>query len=171
MDEGEFYLFKKMNETFYKVIIMMVLFLALSILAFTAFDFYRGEFSESKLSWHMFTGTSLLLLAFLHMLTKKNKIKKLLSEFMQIILGRDIKHTNNKKELLRSVESKSLQELGAIFRIDYQELIESLRRKKVSIQDTNRTLKEIAEDNKKDTYQLFVLILRLHVRDSSPIKG
>jgi hypothetical protein len=171
MDEGEFCLLKKMNETFYKVIIMIILFSALGILGFTAFDFYRGEFSEGKLFWHMLTGASFFVLVFFHMLTKKNKIKKLLLEFMQIIFDQDIKHTNNKEELLKSVESKSLQELGMIFRMDYQEIIESLRKKKLSIQDTNKTLKEIAKENKKDSYQLFVLILRLHVRASSPLKG
>lgn len=171
MDKGEFYLLKGINETIYKVVIILLMCFFLGVLGFTAYEFYSGNYSEEKLFWHKFMGTMLILIMPVHMIIKKNKIKKLSQEFISVLLKRDIKHTNNKEELLDAIKKKTLKEISTIFRIDFQILVSRLKNNQITISNEDIQLKDIAKENAKDIYQLFILILTLHVKSSSPKKG
>ena len=168
MDEREFYLLKGINETVYKVVIILLMCLFLVILGFTAYEFYTGNYSEEKLFWHKFMGVMLILIMPIHMIIKKNKMKKLYQEFVNVLLKKEIKHTNNKEELLEQIKNKTLKEISGIFHIDFQTLINSLKNNQITISNEDIKLKDIAKENAKDIYQLFILILKLHVESSSP---
>jgi len=105
------------------------------------------------------------------MIIKKNKIKKLTQEFVNVLLKKDIKHTNNKEELLEQIKRKTLEEISDMFHIDFQTLTNNLQNNQIIISKEGVKLKDIAKENSKDVYQLFILILTLHVKNSSPKKG
>lgn len=171
MDKGEFYLFKKIDETLYKVGIILGLSVALLLLAYSAVKIYFGEIGEYTFTLHVAMGLVVFILTPLHMVIKKNKIKKLTQEFIDILSGKEINHINNKEELLESLKSKTLHELFLVFNIDKAFLLQALDEEQIEIKSENEKLKEVAKRNAKDIYQLFILILRLHVKHSSPIKG
>lgn len=168
MDEGEFYLFKGINETVYKVVIILLMCIFLTVLGFTAYEFYTGNYTEEKLFWHKFMGVMLILIMPIHMIIKKNKIKKLTDEFINVLLKRDIKHTNNKEDLLEHIKNKSLKDISIIFNMDIESMKVFLKNNLINIKNEEETLSKIAKKNAKDIYQLFILILCLHVESSSP---
>jgi len=171
MDTGEFYLFKGINETVFKVVIILLMCIFLVALGFTAYEFYIGNYTQEKLFWHKFMGVMLILIMPIHMIIKKNKIKKLYQEFVNILLKKEIKHTNNKEELVENIKKKSLNEIADIFNIDIERMKDFLQKNHILIKGEDETLSKIAKKNSKDIYQLLILILRLHVESSSPIKG
>jgi hypothetical protein len=171
MDEGEFCVLKKINETLFKVFIILLLCIALVILGFTAFKFYNADYTQTALSWHMYMGALVLLLMPVHMIIKKNKMKKLAQEFINILLRKDIKHVNNKEELLENIKKRSIKEIADLFGVKLDTLVENLEKNHIVLSSEVQTLKDIAKENSKDMYQIFILILRLHVESSSPKKG
>jgi len=171
MDTGEFCLFKGVNETVFKVVIILLMTIFLVVLGFTAYDFYTGNYTEDNLFWHKIMGVMLILIMPIHMIIKKNKIKKLTQEFVNVLLKKDIKHTNNKEELLEQIKRKTLEEISDMFHIDFQTLTNNLQNNQIIISKEGVKLKDIAKENSKDVYQLFILILTLHVKNSSPKKG
>jgi hypothetical protein len=171
MDEGEFCVLKKINETLFKVFIIILLCIALVILGFTASKFYNADYTQTALSWHMYMGALVLLLMPVHMIIKKNKIKKLAQEFINILLRKDIKHVNNKEELLENIKKCSIKEIADLFGVKLDTLVENLEKNHIVLSSEVQTLKDIAKENSKDMYQIFILILRLHVESSSPKKG
>lgn len=171
MDKGEFYLPQKINDTLYKVIIIVLLTLALLILGYTAYRFFRLDYTQEIISWHVAMGILVLCLMPVHMLIKKNKIKKLSQEFINLITGKDIKHINNKEELLDSIKKRSLKEIADIFGMNLESMIRALQENDINCSTQEISLKDLAKENSKDMYQIFILILRLHVESSSPKKG
>ncbi len=159
-------LFKWINNTIFKVIIIVLMCLLLILLGLTAYEFNNDNYTEYTLFWHKFAGFVIVLIILIHMIIKKNKIKKLSEEFLNVLLKKEIKHKNNKEYLLIYIKNKSLKEVSFIFNIDLNNMKLFLKKNKIVLHDEGQSISKIAKTNSKDIYQLFILILKLHIESS-----
>lgn len=168
MDQREFYLFKKIDESLLKIFVIVFLTLFLLIVAYSGLQLFLGNITQMGVYVHMSMGILVLLLMLVHMINKKNKIKKLSEEFVNILLKRNIKHLSNKEILLDEIRSKSLKEVSSNFNMETKKMIQLLALENIQINSEEDKIKEIAKNNQKDIYQFFILMLRIHMQMPSP---
>ncbi|MFT7004276.1 MAG: hypothetical protein ACJAWW_001633 [Sulfurimonas sp.] len=156
-------MYKIIDETIVKVVILLSLFFLVMFLGYSGSLFHFGDFSATLMLLHKYAGFTLLGLTLVHILMKKNKVKKISEEFINLLLGKNIKHTNNKEELLEVLKKKSLEELCLLFNIKMQDLLLTLKNNNIEVSDSKEKLSKIAKANSKDLYQMLILILKEHI--------
>lgn len=157
-------MYKVIDETVVKVVVLLSLFFILLFLAYTGSLFHLGEFDETTMLLHKSAGVLLLLLTVIHIYMKRNKVKKISEEFIDLIFNRNIKHVNNKEELLEVLKGKTLEELSLLFNLNMQDLLLTFKKNNIEVSDSTQKLNKIAKSNSKDLYKIFILVLKEHVQ-------
>ena len=164
-------MYKVIDETVVKVVVLLSLFFILLFLAYTGSLFHLGEFDETYMLLHKSAGVLLIILTLIHIFMKRNKVKKISEEFIALLLNKNIRHTNNKEELLEVLKEKSLEELSLIFNLNMQDLLLTFEKNSIEVSDPTQKLNKIAKANSKDLYKIFILILKEHVQRPDLLKG
>lgn len=154
----------KIDETILKVIVLLSLLFAVLFLAYSGGLFHLGEFDEAYMLLHKSAGVLLVILTLIHIFMKRNKVKKISEEFVDLLLNKDIKHTNNKEELLEILKEKSLEDISILFNIKIEDILLTLERNSLKVGDSKQKLNKIAKENSKDLYKVFILILKDHMK-------
>lgn len=164
-------MYKVINETILKVIVLLSLFIIIIFLGFTGSLFHLGEYDELYMFLHKSAGVLLVVLTFIHILMKKNKVKKISEEFISLLFNKNVKHSSNKEELLEIIKGNSLEELALLFNIEIKNLLLTLEQNSIEVESPRQKLNKLAKSNSKDAYQIFILILKEHAHISQPLKG
>jgi len=161
-------MYKVIDETVVKVVVLLSLFFILLFLAYTGSLFHLGELDGTYMLLHKSAGVLLLLLTLIHIYMKRNKVKKISEEFIDLLFNRNIKHVNNKEELLEILKGKTLEELSLLFNLNMQDLLLTFKKNNIEVSDSTQKLNKIAKSNSKDLYKIFILILKEHVQKPNP---
>lgn len=161
-------MYKVIDETVVKVVVLLSLSFILLFLAYTGSLFHLGELDERYMLLHKIAGVLLLILTLIHIYMKRNKVKKISEEFIDLLFNRNIKHVNNKEELLEILKGKTLEELSLLFNLNMQDLLLTFKKNNIEVSDSTQKLNKIAKSNSKDLYKIFILILKEHVQKPNP---
>lgn len=161
-------MYKVIDETVVKVVVLLSLSFILLFLAYTGSLFHLGELDETYMLLHKIAGVLLLILTLIHIYMKRNKVKKISEEFIDLLFNRNIKHVNNKEELLEILKGKTLEELSLLFNLNMQDLLLTFKKNNIEVSDSTQKLNKIAKSNSKDLYKIFILILKEHVQKPNP---
>jgi hypothetical protein len=138
----------------------------MAFLAYSGALFELEQFDVDMMLAHKYAGLLLLVLTLVHIFMKRNKVKKITEEFIALLMRKNIKHTNNKEELLELLKTKSLEEFALLFHLDIQDVVLMLEQNSIEVSDTKEKLNKIAKSNSKDLYQIFILLLKEHIKKS-----
>jgi len=151
---------KKMFEVIYKYLTIVFLIISLLLLSFTAYEFYTDSISVKNIFVHKLSGLALLIVTFIHILIKRKKLKKLTLEFFNIFSSKKkVTLDGDMDRLLNSLEPKTLEQIAALFDIEYKELKELLLKNKIMVEKKQQTLKDISKINSYKTFAIIVKII------------
>lgn len=157
-----------LNETLLKVVIIIAILVMFIILYFTGILFVLDATSHTLIFLHKLA--ALLIIGFLsvHTWLRRCTIKRLLQESLAILTNTHIRHEDNIEFLIHNTKNQSFQELCSWFNCDVSFLQQKLSEHHVTVKSIEDTLKTIAKSNDKDMYEIFLLMIKLHVEKNSP---
>ena len=161
-------MFKNLNETVLKVIIIAAILIMFCILYVTGIAFVLGHYETSNLLMHKLAALLILGLLAGHAWLRRCTIRRLMDEFIAILTNRHIRHEDNIDFLIHNTKNQSFQELCSWFHFDTAFMQQKLFENHVKIDNTDDTLKKIAKYNDKDMYQVLLLMIKLHVEKNNP---
>ena len=145
----------------YKFALIVLLACALCILGFSGANFARGEYDETWMSLHKIAGFGLLCVAILHLITRRRKLVKLWSEFLDVILSRKNPSFCNMDRIIGAIEPYGLADIAAKMGFDMDELGELLRANGVKFESADQSLREIAKINNEKIFFILVLLIEM----------
>ncbi|AOO64192.1 hypothetical protein [Sulfurospirillum halorespirans] len=157
-----------MNESVLKVVIIVAILVMFGVLYITGIAFVLNHPTPSNLFLHKLSALIIIVLLGVHAWLRRCTIRKLLQECVAIFLNTHIRHEENIDFLIRNTKNQSFQELCVLFHCDVTFLQQKLLEHHVKIEHVEDTLKTIAKANDKDMYQLFLLMIKLHVEKNCP---
>lgn len=143
----------------YKFSLIIILFLGLCFLGYSAVRFAFGDFS--LLFWHKFIASVIFVVATLHIYSKRKKLIKLSNEFFDVIFKRKNPSFCNMQRLVDAIESYTIREIAENLGIDCEVLVDKFCKGEVKFKDENQTLRQIAKLNDEKIFYAIVLILEL----------
>lgn len=157
-----------MNESVLKVVIIAAILVMFGLLYTTGIAFVLEHHDPYTLLLHKLAALVIIGLLGVHAWLRRCTIRKLWQECIAIVYHKQIHHEDNIDFLIRATKNQSFQELCTLFHCDATFLQQKLLENHVKIEHVEDTLKTIAKANDKDMYQLFLLMIKLHVEKNSP---
>jgi len=159
--------FARSNKTILKVAIILAIILMLIMLYVTGIIFVLKDFTPSNLIVHKLAALLILVLLGVHTWLRRCSIRKLLQECIAIISNKHIRHEDNIDFLMQNTKNQTFRELCLLFNCDVSLLQQNLLENHIRVENIDDTLKTIAKHNDKDIYQVFLLMIKLHVEKNS----
>jgi hypothetical protein len=156
------------NETVLKVIIIIAIIVMFGILYTTGIAFVLDHYSSYNLLLHKVAALVIIGLLVGHAWLRRCTIRRLIQECVAIIMNKHIRNEDNIDFLIHNIKNQSFQKLCLLFHFDVSFLQEKLLEHHINIHNNEDTLKTIAKSNDKDMYQIFLLMMKLHVEKNSP---
>lgn len=147
-----------MFEVIYKYLLIVFLILLLFLLSYTAYLFSFNQIDNNTIIMHKFAGIFLVLIAFLHTIIKRKKLKKLTKEFLNVLLNKKVSLNSHMDVLYNSLENKTIEEISIIFNITLEQLNEIFEENKILCNSKKQTLKELSKIN---SYKLFSIVVKI----------
>jgi len=160
--------FTRLNETILKVVIIIAILAMLIILYATGIIFVLDGTSYHSVLLHKLSALLIIGLLGVHTWLRRCTIKRLLQESFAILTNTHIRHEESIAFLIHNTKNQSFQELCAWFHYDVDLLKEKLLENHVKIEKVEDTLKTIAKTNNKDMFEIFILMMKLHVEKRNP---
>lgn len=151
------------NETLTKVIVIMFMLIFVTILGTTAYGLTHGRYNQIVTTLHLIAGTLFLVILPIHIYLRREKLKKLLHEFIAILINGKAQPTCTNHVLLKTFKKRSFTELCSLLELDMQNTIEFLGQKKISILKDEYSLEKIAKENGNDPLKIFALMIENHI--------
>ena len=146
-------------EVIYKFCLVCVLLFGLCLLAFSGLNFAMGEYGEWSLTAHKFVGFLIFCTAILHVLNRRKKLIKLISEVIDIAARSKNPSICNMDRIIASLEPYSITEISQMLGFDEAIFCETLRKNGVKFNDASQTLRQIARLNDEKIFFVLVLIV------------
>ncbi|NCB82507.1 MAG: hypothetical protein EOM38_08935 [Bacilli bacterium] len=156
------------NETLLKVAVIIAILVMFIILYTTGIMFVLDTTSHASILLHKLSALLILGLLGVHAWLRRCTIKRLLQESFAILTNTHIRHEDNIEFLVHNTKNQSFQELCVWFNCDVTWLQDLLLKNHVKIDNINDTLKTIAKANNKDMFEIFLLMMKLHVEKNNP---
>ncbi|MCD8545279.1 hypothetical protein [Sulfurospirillum cavolei] len=156
-----------MNETVLKVVVIIAILMMFVLLYVTGIAFVLNHSTTGTLFGHKLAALIILILLGIHAYLRRCTIRRLLQECIAIARNKHIRHEDNVEFLIRNTKNQSFQELCTWFGCDASLLRQKLLENHVLIQRTEDSLKTIAKENDKDLYEIFLLMIKLHVEQKN----
>lgn len=152
------------NEVIYKFIILLLLFILTITLTLTALMFVSGSYGLNTLYIHKLSGFIFLFVALLHILVRKDKLKKIATEFIKIITSKNRRVYINVHDIASRYSNLPLSQVLEILDIK-ESAIEPLFKKYDIKFKTDDLLSEISKINKRKEISLFALLLEVKFKE------
>ncbi|MDD3342809.1 MAG: hypothetical protein PHR87_04455 [Sulfurospirillaceae bacterium] len=164
-------MFEHTNKTVLKVVIILAIIVMFIVLYITGIAFVLDNYTSYTLILHKLAALLIIGLLSIHAWLRRCTIKKLLQECIAIVLNKHIRHEDNIDFLVQNTKNQSFKELCLLFNCDVVFLQKKLLENYVTVETIDSTLKTIAKYNDKDTYEILLLMIKLHVEknSSSPV--
>jgi len=157
-----------MNETVLNVITIIAILIMFVLLYVTGIAFVLNHATTGTLLVHKLAALIILMLLGIHAYLRHCTIRRLLQECIAIARNQHIRHEDNIGFLIHNTKNQSFQDLCAWFACDVSSLRQKLLENHVNIKNTEDTLKRIAQENNKDIFEIFLLMMKLHVEEKTP---
>ncbi|MBN1839862.1 MAG: hypothetical protein JW802_07470 [Campylobacterales bacterium] len=161
-------MFAHLNETLLKVVVIIAILVMFVVLYLTGILFVLGVTSYPYIFLHKFAALLIIGLLGVHAWLRRCTIKRLLQESFAILTNTHIRHEDNIEFLIHNTKNQSFHELCLWFQWDSAWLQAELLKNHVHIHRVEDTLKTIAKANKKDMFEIFLLMMKLHVEKKNP---
>lgn len=161
-------MFTHLNETVLKVVIIVSIIVMFILLYTTGIAFVLHYNTPSNLLLHKLSALIIIGLLGVHAWLRRCTIRRLWQECVAIVLNKHIKNEDNIDFLIQNTKNQSFQALCVLFHCDASFLQEKLLEHHVEVENVENTLKTIAKNNDKDMYQIFLLMIKLHVEKNNP---
>ncbi len=152
------------SETFLKVVVILLMSMIILILGVTAVTYLSGNYDSNVMTFHVIAGFLILMILPIHIYLRREKLKKLLKEFISIVTAGGAKQPCTNHAHLKTFKQRSLKELCEGLNICIDEATEFLDQKGIVIYNFKNTLEKIANDNKNDPLKIFALIIENQIR-------
>ncbi|WP_024955709.1 hypothetical protein [Sulfurospirillum arcachonense] len=154
---------RKKNETIIKVFTLVCIVISLITLYITGTAFALDFYTKTNTILHHLAAAVIILFFVLHTWLRRCSLRKLIQEFKDILAKKQLHNEDNKSLIIQNIKNKPLKELATFFHWDITQIENELPLHHVKVQNTNDTLKEIAQQNDKDLYDIFILITKIHI--------
>ena len=161
-------MFTHFNETVLKVVIIVSIIVMFVLLYTTGVAFVLHYNTPSNLLLHKLSALIIIVLLGVHAWLRRCTIRRLWQECIAIVLNKHIRNEDNIDFLIHNTKNQSFKALCELFHCDVTFLQEKLLEHHVNVENVENTLKTIAKKNDKDMYQIFLLMIKLHVEKNNP---
>jgi hypothetical protein len=161
------YLSRQQKEILLKVFALLGILTALTILYATGIAFNLGFYTKTNVTLHYFAAGIIVFLFILHTWLRRCSARRLIQEFKDIIRHRQIDNEENKSFIIQNIKNQTLRELASFFHWNLEQVKQELPLNHVEVENVDDTLKEIAKQNDKDLYDIYVLITKIHIEKNS----
>ena len=148
--------------------IIVAIIMMFGVLYTTGIAFVLGSHAPSTFLLHKLSALIIIGLLVGHAWLRRCTIRRLWQECIAIVLNQHIKNEDNIDFLIQNTKNQSFQKLCTLINGDVAFLQQKLLENHVKIDNVENTLKTIAKSNDKDMYQVFLLMIKLHVEKNSP---
>ncbi|NLK65895.1 MAG: hypothetical protein GX282_00220 [Campylobacteraceae bacterium] len=146
------------NEVIYKFIILLLLFILAITITLTALMFVSGSYGLYALHIHKFSGVLFLFVMALHILTRRDKLKKITTEFIKIITSKNRRVYIDSDEIASKYSNLTLSETLQTLDIKKSDIKPLFEKYDIKFQ-ADELISEIATKNKRKEISLFALLL------------
>lgn len=143
----------------YRFLLIVLLSVLLMALTFTGFWFFMDRSNPSTVLIHQIAGVSFVILAMLHVLTKRRKIKKLAKDFWLIAGGSKTLCACPSDSFLISIDATNLN-LPESHQLDDSQLINLLKNDKIVAIDKKADPKQTMQSNHRDLIHLYFTLYK-----------
>ncbi|WP_263832135.1 hypothetical protein [Sulfurospirillum oryzae] len=161
-------MFAHLNETVLKVVIIIAVLVMFLVLYTTGIAFVLGSYTTDNIILHKLAALIIIGLLSVHAWLRRCTIRRLLQECVAIFFNKHIHHEDNIDFIIHNTKNQTFAQLCLWFNSDISFLQQKLLENHVKIENVEDTLKTIAKYNDKDMYQIFLLMMKLHVEKNSP---
>lgn len=158
----------KKNETLIKVFTLVCIVVSLVVLYVTGTAFALDIHTKTNTILHHLAAAFIIFLFVLHTWLRRCSLRKLIQEFKDILAKKQIKNADNKSFIIQNIKNKPIKELASFFYWDMTQIENELLLHHIKIEDTSHTIKQIAQQNDKDLYDIFVLITKINIEKNIP---
>lgn len=145
-----------------KFFLICLLILCLLTVVISGLGLYTGIFASlTILNLHIFVGLVLTFLVFVHLIHRRRKLLKLLTQFIDLITKNKYPSFCNLDRLLMTFENLSLVHLANRLQLAPEQLLEELKAGKIIVTNPNQTLREIVGQNDEKLFSAITIIMRL----------
>lgn len=144
--------------------LMLICLLMICILAagFSGFGLYFGVFSSPAVFYvHIIAGMIFLLLAVIHLLHRRKKLLKLITQFSDAVFYNKYPSFCNLDRLLLTFEHVTVKDLARSLQLPLGRLTEEFTQGHISVADPNKTLREIVKDNDEKLFSAITIAMQL----------
>ncbi|MDD5051350.1 MAG: hypothetical protein PHO27_01310 [Sulfuricurvum sp.] len=152
------------SETLTKVIVILFMLIFVIILGTTAYGFTLGYYNQIVTILHVIAGSLFLIILPIHIYLRREKLKKLLIEFISILMSRKAQPTCTNHALLKTFKMRSFMEFCTLLDLNINSTLEFLAQKHISILKNEDSLEKIAKENGNDPLKIFALMIENHIR-------
>lgn len=157
-----------LNETILKVVVIIAILVMFIILYTTGILFVLDTTSYYSVFLHKLSALLIIGLLGVHAWLRRCTIKRLWQESCAILSHTHIRHEDNIEFLIHNMKNQSFAELCLWFHCEKEWLQAELLKNHVQISRVEDTLKTIAKANQKDMFEIYLLMMKLHVEKKSP---
>jgi len=163
---------RKNNETLIKIFTLLLILVSLITLYITGIAFSLDFYTKTNTILHHLSATIIILLFILHTWLRRCSLKRLIQEFKDILSKKQLKTVDNKSFIIQNIKNKPLKELATFYHWNLNQIENELPLYHINVKNSGDTIKQIAQQNSKDLYDIFILIIRINIEKniSSPIR-
>jgi hypothetical protein len=153
-------------EILTKVIVIFFMILLIVTLWISAWISVSEHYDQRVMTFHRMAGVLFLIILPIHIYLRREKLKKLLKEFLSILITGTLKQPCTNHALLKTFKQRPLQEFCTLLKLDSECVIEFLNQKQIAVFNIEDSLEKIAKENANDALKIFAMIIENHHRST-----
>ena len=147
-------------QVVYKFVLLCTLLAGMTIVLISGLASWFG-LSISLMNWHFAAAAIFALALFLHIYNRKNKVVKIYTQFMDLLIAHKYPTYCNLDRLIQVGERLSIAQICQRFQLDQQQLINELAQGRIVIRDVNQPLRQQFPHNDEKIFATMSIVLKL----------
>ncbi|AKD38895.1 transmembrane protein [Pasteurella multocida subsp. multocida OH4807] len=145
----------------YKFLLITILVISLPLLLLSGLSLYLGIHFSLALPLHILFALLFISAALLHLFNRRSKLKKVNTQFFDLVTQNRYPSYCTLDRLIHTFESVTVQKVIEELHLSETALLHALREGRISITDTQQTLRQACNNNDEKIFLFIDIAMRL----------